>query len=268
MPTEPIHILGLIGALAGLAIFLSVFVKFPNNPIKNPFAAFMIGGLVMVGSVVVADLPSMFESDAADDGGETQQIIYQTQDTTAQYPEFDITPGVDTTSGTYNEDTTLNTGKTMFTIPARACTTGHTIIHLDNTTAWADPRLTFGVIPVPFAGADADDLATICFEVENYDAYIDIDDAVNQRLITKSTGDYQVIWRQDSTVWYVEGEKTMLMTENISLTLDFDVNQVGFSYMDLNDPVELKVKFSNKDNTWSKSYTASFEVQIQHVVGT
>jgi hypothetical protein len=255
---------GILLFLVGLALFLSGFMKnaIPGNPIKTPLAAWIIGGLVMVVAIAGTGLTDLFEAEQG------QTIIYQDGGTgggadTTQYPSFDITPSAVTTSGTYNEDTTLNTAKTMFTIPARANTTANTIIHLDNATAWADPRLQFIVVPVPWAGATADHLATIFFDVSNYDARVEADDD-NYRLITKSSGEYQVIWTEGSNTWYVDGSKTMLMTGNATITLDFDVNQGGFARMDINDPIDMTVTFHNEDWSWSKAYTASFEVQIQH----
>jgi hypothetical protein len=217
-----------------------------------------VGVALIVAGGIWGIMPVLPEADTtADDTGGT--IIIDSGD--AQYPTFDITPSAVTTAGTYCEDTTLNTAKTVFTVPAWGNTSSDTIIHRDNSTAWQDPRLQFQVVPVPYAGADADDLATIYFEVDNYDVIVDVADATNERLITKTSGEYQVIWTEGSNTWYVDGSKTMLLTGNVTLYVDFDVNQAGFANIPENDSVDLTVTFHNGDWSWSKSYTVTFMIQ-------
>ena len=175
------------------------------------------------------------------------------------YPEFDITPTANTASG-YNPDTTINSAKTMFTVPAKKNTTGNNICELDGTT-WENPRFNFSIVPVPFAGADADDLATCYYTSSNYDAYVYASDQ-SYRLITKTSGEFQVIWTdEDSNVAYVDGSITNLMTASETITLDFTVNTGGMGRMDINDPIDITLTFYNGDWSWSKSYTVSFEVQ-------
>lgn len=225
----------------------------------NPWTAIIVVAVLFAGSLF--GIFYMYPPGSGDVNVEVETP--PAGETILQYPEFTVTPSAVITGG-YNVDTTLNTAKTMFTVPGLAWTTSNALKELDNTT-WEDPRLSFDIIPVPYAGADADDLATIYFEVSNYDARIEADDD-NYRLITKSSGEYQVIWTEGSNTWYVEGSKTMLLTGNETITLDFDVNQGGMSRMDVNDPIDLTITFHNGDWSWSKSYTTSFEVQQQVAV--
>ena len=253
-------IMAIVFILGLFLLFAAAFRKqTPMLKNLNPVWAGVIGVLLIIPGFFYGVMPMMPEMSS------DINVDVEVPDTTPpsqilQYPEFDVTPSAVVV--TYNSDTTLNSGKTMFTVPALARTVTHAITHLDNTTAWADPRLQFDIIPVPYTGADADDLATIYFTVSNYDARIDADDDT-YRLITKSSGEYQVIWTEGSSTWYVEGSKTMLLTGNATIYLDFDVNQGGMSRMDINDPIDLTVTFYNGDWSWSKSYTVSFEVQIQ-----
>jgi len=228
----------------------------------NPVWAGVIGVLLVIPGFFYGIMPMMPEEAVDTDTPGT--IIIDNTDNSLSYPEFDITPAAVTTAGTYCVDTTLNSAKTVFTVPAWANTTADTVIHRDNATAWADPRLQFDIIPVPYAGADADDLATIYFTVSNYDVVIDVADAANEYLMVKSSGDWQVIWTEGSNTWYVEGSKTMLMTGNATVYLDLDTNPAGFANIDENDSVDLTVTFHNADWSWSKSYTVSFMVQYAY----
>lgn len=249
-------LIGLGGFFIAIYFLLSLTGKtkqpIANRPVMAAVVAvgFIIG---LVGTGIIA-----VDEEVAEPTEQTV-IVQQPTTTYADEPKFDITPST-VTSGGYNPFTSLNTGKTIFTIPAWANTTGHTIVEIDNTT-WEDPRAQFVVIPIPPSGSDADQLATIWFDVSNYDAQIDADTAATQRLIRKVSGEYQCIWTEGSNTWYIDGSKTMLMTGNATLTLDFDINQGGMAYMEANDPISLTVTFRNNDWTWSKSYSANFVVQ-------
>jgi hypothetical protein len=192
----------------------------------------------------------------ADDVPDTQTIVVDTS-TDVLYPEFDITPSA-VTSG-YNAFCTLNSDETLFTVPGWSNQTGHTIYEIDNST-WVDPRIQFICVPVPPAGSDADTLATIYFEVSNYDAYVDAD-TDNYRFMTKSSGKYQVNWSDGTNDWYVSGSDTMLMTGTTTLTLDFDVNQASFSRMDDNDATVMTITLHNEDWSWSETFDVSFVSQ-------
>lgn len=252
------EIIGIIVFAIGLFILFSIAVKKSSwIPVKSaPLAGVIAVGMIIAGGIY--GVMPMLPEDTSE--GETTTIIVDDGGGNLQYPEFDITPAAVTTAGTYLNETTLNSGKTMFTVPSWGNATGDTLWDITNNT-WYDPRCSFQVVPVPFAGANADDLATFYFTVSNYDAVVDIDDAVDQTLITKSSGEYQVIWTEGSNTWYVEGSKTLLLTGNATMYLDFDVNQAAMANSDMNDMIDLTVTFYNADWSWSKSYTVSFVVQ-------
>ena len=191
----------------------------------------------------------------------TPQVIVTPPSDTVQHPDFDIVPTAQTTG--YNPFNALNSEKTRFTVPAWSNQTGHTIVEIDNST-WEDPRMEFVVTPIPFGGADADDLATIYFEVSNYDARIETS-SDTYRLLVKDGGNYQVNWSDAGTGTpdlYIEGTSTMLMTGTVTLYLDFDVTGSSFSRMDDNDGIDMTITFHNADWTWSETYTVTFVSQF------
>lgn len=175
--------------------------------------------------------------------------------TTTSCPTFDITPSVSEGNGNLNSD------QDRVTVGFYANTTAHTIAENDNTT-WVDTQVTFEIAPVPFAGATADDIATLYYEVTNPDATVDSDTS-GKYLVTKSGGNWQEVWTGDGTN-YVSGTTTLLMTGNETLYLTIDTAQADLSYVQNElDPQTLIVKFSNGCG-WTEYFYVDFTCINQH----
>jgi hypothetical protein len=255
---EPI--ISAIVLIAGAVLVLMALVYKKGlkklGPLNNPVWAFVVG-IVLVGAGAMYggwDYISDFIEDEAPTGG-----ITPGPSSGYQYATWDITPSAIITGG-YNVDATLNSAKTVFTVPAMANLTGasEVLVELDNTT-WENPRMQFVLKPLPWAGADADDLATIYFEVNNPDLTIETSTTGNYYLLTKTGGNRQAIWTVSGLTSYVEGSHTVLLTGNATITLDLTVNQDSAGRIENTyDPITLSITFHNGDWSWSKSYNIDF----------
>lgn len=232
-----------------LAIIVAWAIKKYAKGWKASPALTFIGCAVVIGLVLGAAGYADF-SGLIPETTETQiaQTVTPSGSTCA---EFKITPSVS------SSEAVLNSDETTFTVAARANTTAHTITESDNTT-WVNPVLQFVLKPdagsVP--AADADKLATIYFEVTNPEIATD-DGTDTYKLFTKSSGKRQVIWAGDSTE-YVDGSSTMLLTENLTLTLTLTCSQDSYSRMENTyDPVRVYVRLYN-DCGWSETYFVDF----------
>lgn len=229
-----------LGAI-GVFFILAALKKVKHAKKMNPFLA---GGLAIV--FFVAALACAGYVTLPDFGGGTSGQVA----TGTVCAEFDITPAAGNVA-------VLNSGKDGFNVPARADQLNHTIIQEDNATAWLAPTFTFTIDPIPFSGADADDLATIYYEV--YDPEVTIDTSSDTyKLFTKSGGHRQILWMEGGNVEYVDGSFTMLMTGNLTITLSMTVTQDSFSRMESAfDATTVYVKFSNGCG-WSEIYPVDF----------
>lgn len=222
----------------GAVFIVSIFHKIKKMPKMSPVLAGLIGvGLIGFGAIGVGYMDNPFEATP-------EAQIADTTDIT-DCASFQITPSVS------SSEATLNSDETQFTVGARANTTAHTITETDNTT-WVNPVLQFVVKPQAYAGADADNLATIYYEVVNPEITT-TDGTDTYKLFTKSSGKRQLIWTGDSTE-YVSGSSTMLLTENLTLTLTMTCSQDSFSRIENTyDPVTISVRFYNNCG-WTQTY--------------
>jgi len=202
---------------------------------KNKANGLVAGLVVLIVVIATASLSGCIDE-------ETTEVIV--------CPTFDITP-------TGSATAILNSAKDGFTVPAYANQTAHSIIQVDNSTAWADPVLTFEIEPVMAQGMNANDLAQITCDISSPD--IKISTATDEYyLVTKTGGNRQWVWDVDGTTKYVSGSEQMLLTENATLTLTIDVNQDSFSRIeDTYDAVSVSVTFSNGCG-WSETYSIEF----------
>jgi hypothetical protein len=234
-----------------MAIILAIIIawgikKYIKNWKVSPLLTFIIAlvvACILMSAGGYADFSELWEGE-----GTTAQVTTPTGSTCA---EFKLTPSVS------SSEAVLNSDETTFTVASRANTTAHTITESDNTT-WVNPVLQF--VLKPDAGsvpeADADKLATIYYEVTNPDITT-TDGTDTYPLFTKSSGKRQLIWAGDSTE-YVDGSSTMLLTENLTLTLTMTCSQDSYSRMENTyDPVRVYVRFYN-DCGWSETYFVDF----------
>lgn len=224
--------------IGGVVLFLSTFIKFKKIPKMNPVIS-AVGGviIVVIGIVGAGYIPNPWVAEEAPVGAIVEGAT------------FDITPDTSAVA-------VLNSAKDGYTVPGRANTTAHTLIQEDNSTAWTAPVITFLIVPDPFPGADADDLAVVYYDV--YDSEIAVDTSTDSyKLFTKSGGNRQLIWTGDGTK-YVDGSSTMLMTGNVTLTLTMTVTQDSMSRIENTyDPVRVYVRFSNGYG-WTETFTVDF----------
>jgi len=230
---------GLLVLVGAVFILDSIFKK--NKIIKNRTWSVIIGvALIAVGFFGTGF--GAYISDWTADETPSEGAI-----TTSA--SFDITPSVS------SSEATLNSDEDTFVVAAYANTTAHTITESDNTT-WVDPVLQFVCTPITPAGANADSLATIYYEVVNPEVTT-TDGTDTYKLFTKSGGNRQLIWGGDGT-HYVDATSTMLMTENVTLTLTMTCSQDSFSRMENTyDPVTVTIRFSNGAG-WSETYAVEF----------
>jgi len=173
--------------------------------------------------------------------------------TTTTCATFDITPAGTTVA-------VLNAEKTGFMCAGYANTTAHTLKQSDNSTSWASPVCTFGIVPVPPTGSfDVDTGCTIYYEVAPADISIDTSTGGTYKLFTQSGGNRQLIWVDGTKTEYVSGSKAMLLTnDTTSITLTFTVNQDSMSRIeDTYSPISVYVTFSNGCG-WSEVYKVDF----------
>jgi hypothetical protein len=248
-----LFLLGIILILAAL-FFRQILKEFKVPALKNPIFA-IFAGIILVGIGFYGGAYTELEAWVGGFGTTGTADVTDAY----QYAEFEITPTATITGG-YNVDLSLNSAKTIFTCPAMANTTAHTLVEIDNTT-WENPRMHFVLKPIPWGGADADDLATVYFKVDNPDLTIDTSTSGNYYLVTKSGGNRQCIWNDGSTTAYVSGSTTMLLTQSTNVTLDLTINQDSASRIENTyDPVIITFTFYNADWSWSKSYSFSFQL--------
>jgi len=219
---DPINILLIV---AGIAIFIVTFKKVKGIKIPNP----IIGVLCAVALAGVG----LYGYENIDISGEPAQIA-----TAVECPEFDIVPTVSTGNGV------LNLAETEINIPFLANTTSHTIDEGDNTT-WVDTAISFFVSPSALEqGADADQTATVYYEVTSPGQTVDSSSGTYY-MVTKTSGRWQNIFTGSGTE-YNSGSHTMLITTNVTLVLTIDTDQTGMSYIaNTYSPQTLTVKFSN-----------------------
>lgn len=229
----------------------------------NPVAAGVIGVLLIVPGFMWGIYPYLDTPPAQIAGEDITVIVDDTG--TVQYPTFEITPAYsnETTAGSKGP-AKLNIDEDTFTLPFVANTTQHDIYQGNGSatsgagTSWWDPKVQFDVSPVPFAGANADDLATIFFEILEPELEVDAASSGPYYTFVKTGGKRQIEWTtagSSSTIDYTSGSRTMLMTGNVSLQLTLELDEASLSRMQTTyDTMTFHAKFSNGGG-WSETFT-------------
>jgi|GEM_PF-7061537 len=207
-----------------------------NIEAGNNLVAIAVIGIIVLCAVAFSGCINPFE-----------QEIQPSEETVCA--TFDITPTVSAGNGQ------LNTAEDTVTIGFYANTTAHTIAEDDNTT-WVDTQITFEVRPLPFTGADNNDLAILYYEVVNPDETVDTA-SDTYYMVTKSGGYRQLVWTGDGTD-YVSGVTTLTITGNETLYLTIDTAQTDMSYVEHEmDPQQLTIRFSNGCG-WTENFQIKF----------
>lgn len=232
--------------LIAIGAFVGVAGVFKNFKIKKYKAGAVIIGIIFL----VAGLYGTSNISIPEWGGGEGATITPTTTTCAT---FEITPSGTTVA-------VLNAEKTGFMCAGYANTTAHTLVQSDNSTAWASPVCTFGIVPVPPTGSfDVDTGCTIYYSVSPADISIDTSTGGTYKLFTQSGGNRQLIWTDGSKTNYVSGNKALLLTnDTTSITLTFTVNQDSMSRIeDTYSPITVYVTFSNGCG-WNEVYKVDF----------
>jgi len=213
-------------------------------------------GLVMIAVLSIVVLCAVAFSGCIDQfkqGAVTSPVITEKVAAT-----FSITPAATT-------NCVLNVDKTGFMVAATANTTAHTLKRSDNSTSWASPVATFGIVPIPPSVTfDSTTGCTIDYTISPADISVDISSGGNYKMFTLSGGNRQLIWADGSTLTYVTGSKSILLTNaSTSFTLTFTVNQDSMSRIENTySPLSVYVTFSNGAG-WSQVYKVEFMLLSQ-----
>jgi len=260
----------LIAAMLG-GIILIIAGIFMKAKVKKVTGVGMFGAIII--GAVLAGAGYYFGGDAIienwQSGGEPPsggQYIPYTPTETIHDAEFTITPTAQGNSGF-----TIDSAKTIFSCPAIANTTAHTLDEADNTT-WVDPDMKFVVVPIAYAGADALDLATCFFEFNDPDALVNTATS-NYYVFTKSGGYRQIEWNVMPAATYghqyVSGSQSTLLTTPFTVFCNMSINQDSVSRIEnVYDPVTMSLTFHNAANTWSKTYTMSLFLILSNAQAT
>lgn len=260
---EPIVMIGTIAIFAGVLIAIGGLVK--SKWIKTNLKIKTAMGAVIVGAIVAGSGAYFFHGiDGINELAGTAQISGGSSHTTVeeeayQFAEFQITPSTVNTAGSYNPDTTLNAAKTVFSCPAMANRTAssYTLVTLANGTYYY-PRFQFLVKPLAWAGATADDLATIYYKITNPDETITVSSSGSTYYIcTMTGGNRQWIWSGDPGTSYVTGAHSMLLTNTSTIYLTCTLTQNSVARIENTyDPIVIGIEFYNA-GSWSVSYDMS-----------
>lgn len=172
--------------------------------------------------------------------------------------EFDIEASAITTAGSYYPDTSYDESTGTFMVPYGCNTTSDLLFEAgDNSSYSDDPRLNFSIKADFPDDADDNDLAIIYFEVVNPTLYTESD--ADNYVLVKTDDEHQAIWTdQDGATSTITGWTSGGIEETLTLSLDLELYETGLAQADEYDPNVLNIKFHNKANTWSETFTVVF----------
>jgi len=233
-------VLVIIGVAIGI-LFASKMLQMPKSiglkPIVVIVALTLVGGLMMV--FVETPAPTAEISGLSD-------------------LEFDIEGSAITTAGSYYPDTSFDDSSGQFLVPYGCNTTSDLLFEADDNSSYSDdPRLSFTIKTDLPADADDTDLAIIYFEVTNPTLYTESD--ADNFVLTKTDDIHQATWTdQDGATNNISGWTSGGIEETLTLTLDLNLYETGLAQADEYDANVLNIKFHNKANTWSETFTVVF----------
>lgn len=111
----------------------------------------------------------------------------------------------------------------------------------DEITDYQDPIVDFQLKPLPPLGSKSTDDAYIFYDAYDYDP----------RAFKDSSGIYQIRWTDDEATFLVSGTARIKMIDNYDVRLRLRLDPFELSNLEQSD---LKIKFHNKDSSWSKTY--------------
>lgn len=234
------YILLIIGAIAVLAALMG---KLPGK--QGMWIGLGVGVVLVYASLVPMGIWDEWQ---AEDAG----II----PSTVSGVKFAVTPVCGSSDSLTS---TLNSDEDGFTVPALGNWTGttHTVVQTDNTT-YVNPSFKFTIEPVPFTGADADDLATVFVDIIDADHLIQSSTSTYY-LISKSGNKRQALVSFNSgSQTYKTGSDTMLMTGQTVLYVNLTLNTDSFGHIDSTfSPETLRIRLYN-DANWYETYDLDF----------
>jgi hypothetical protein len=249
---ETLEMIGILCIAIAVILVLVLLVSkktLKGTPLANPMMALIVA--------VILGVVGWFPLGGGDAINElitpeaTAYVPYTPTTPTSTYVSatFDITPTAQGNSGF-----TLDSTHTIFSLPIIAYYDTNVIAESDNTT-WVDADMVFTVRPIPWSGADNDDLATIFYEFS--DPELTVDTTGTYYVFTKTGGERQITWfAYGSTLEYVSGSHTMLLTDSATIFCNTSLIQDSVSRIEnLYDPLTCYVTFYNAARTWSKTYS-------------
>lgn len=165
-------------------------------------------------------------------------------------PIFDIIP-TSVTNSLYS--------KGNFTVPIYIDVSAKSLT-LENSSDWVNPVIRFVVNPTHHPGATVFDHETLYFSINNSDTTI----RNEYRFIKKTGTNYLISWIENGdTLCYVKGSREINYNEKATFDVEFNLNEVGVSTMQMGETKVLYANFSNLDYTWTASYPIKFLVALR-----
>lgn len=233
-------VLIIVGVVLGL-LFASKLLQMPKSIGLKP-VAIIVALMLAIGIAMVAVQTPTITADV----------------TGLANMEFSIEASAVTTAGSYYPDTTYNEASGTFLVPYGCNTTSDLLFEAgDNSSYTDDPRLNFSIKADFPDNADDDDLAIIYFEVVNPALYTESD--ADNYVLVKTDDEHQAVWTdQDGGTNTISGWTSGGIEETLILSLDLELYETGLAQADEYDQNVLSIRFHNKANTWSETFTVSF----------
>jgi hypothetical protein len=265
--------IGILGAIAivGGAILAVIGVlgatsKMKNKFIKTKLGAGAVGAIVLAGGILVGGYPVLVDSWNGLNTPTESTYTYTPPATTTtatgyEYAQFQITPSCQSAG-----NLTLNAAKTIYTLPAKANTTAHTITTLSKAT-FVQPSMKFVLNPLAWEGSLTTNTATVYFDVSPGQQYITPAAGTTYKLLTETTGNANARFNNtgNTITQYGSGQLTCALTSSITVYVNLTLNKDSCSRIDNTyDPITEIITFHNKDSSWSESYTLSFFLEAQY----
>jgi len=266
---EPLAMLGGALLFGGVIIVLigalGATSKSKNKFLKTRIGAVAIGAVVVAGGALAGGLGAWTELYNGWTTPSQQAYTYQYQsqtDTGNAYKnaEFIITPAAFSAG-----NLTLNAAKTIFSLPAIANTTAHTITTLSSAT-FVQPSMRFTLVPKAWEGSESTNLAIVYFEVTPGQQYIYPNAGSTYKFLTETSGNVNARFNNsgNTVTQYVSGQLSTAVATPLTVYVNMTLNGDSCSRLDNTyDPVTSIITFHNGDNSWSESYTLSFFLSSQ-----
>jgi hypothetical protein len=260
------------GVIVTIIGVLGATKNWKNKVLKTKIGAGAVGIVVIVAGVFVvggyAGLVDIYdELTTSAPAGQAYTYTYtpidQQTETGYTLAQFTIVPSAHSAG-----NLSLNAEKTIFSLPAKATITSHTIKTLSNAT-FVQPSMEFMLNPKAWAGANALDLATVYFEFSPSQQYIEPAAGNTYKFIRETSGMVNARFNNSGNTicQFGSGQLSCLLTGAIQVWVNLTLATDSCSRIDnVYDPITSIITFHNGDNTWSESFTLTFFI-TEKIVG-